>query len=300
MLRAANTAPPPPKVKSRRAQPALDDDAHAGNWKIVYADFATAMMAFFLLLWVGSIATDEQRDMLADYFNPVAVSRGNSGADGALSGRSVDTIGAMTSPAARGETAFPVASPPTLAAMNEADAPAPDSPRPGAAPDDAAVFARLEAELRVVLLETGGRELLDGIAFRRTKDGLLIDLLDRPDKPLFEPGGAQLSDSALPLIAAAANALARAPNELRLTGHTDARPFANPGYDNMDLSADRARAARRALLTAGLATDRIVRIEGAGEVSALSAAEPDASTHRRITLAVLRRPARSLGLIDAE
>lgn len=280
----------PVPVRIRVKRHTEDDEAAHGNWKIVYADFATALMAFFLVLWIGAVATDEQRDLLADYFNPAAVSRGNSGADGALSGRSVDTMGAMTSPAARGETAFPVASPPSLSDFGDADGAGDVS--------DQAVFDAIERDITAVVAETGGRDLLDAVSFRQTEDGLLIDLIDAPDQPMFDPGRATLTPHAQTLLAAAANALARAPNQLRLTGHTDASPFARAGYDNMDLSVDRARAARRAILEAGLRPDRIVRVEGEGDHAALNAFNTHAAEHRRVTIAVLRRPSRSLGLID--
>lgn len=284
--------PAPIRIRIKRHSGDDGDEDHQGNWKMVYADFATALMVFFLLLWVGAVATDEQRDLLADYFNPVAVSRSNSGADGALSGRSVDTTGAKTSPAAEGETAFPVASPPSLSAFGEGDATASDTD----------VFEALEADLKAALIAAGGRDMLDGVAFRVTEDGLLIDLMDRPGAPMFAAGSVRLTPDAERLMALAATALARAPNQIRITGHADATPFSTPGYDNVDLSSDRARSARRALLISGLATDRVTQVKGVGATEAYAAdALPDgitdAARHRRVTLAVLRRPARSLGLM---
>lgn len=282
--------PQPANVHIRAKRHSSEDEEHHGNWKMVYADFATAMMAFFLLMWISAVSTDEQRDLLADYFNPAAVSRNNSGADGALDGRSVDTVGAMTSPAARGETAFPVASPPTVSDFGTKDGPA-DTP-------DEAVFDMLERDITAAILAAGGRELLDAISFRRNDDGLLIDVIDTAKRPMFRPGRAELTQHAQSVFQIAAVALSRVPNELRLTGHTDAAQFTTRGYDNMDLSVDRARAARTVLLREKLRPDRIARVEGEGDKIAMTALDPQSLHHRRVSIAVLRRPARSLGLIS--
>lgn len=286
--KAAPTAPPPVK-RRRAARHSSEDEASHGTWKIVYADFATALMAFFLVLWIGAVATDEQRDLLADYFNPAAVSRATSGADAPLAGRSVDVIGAKISPAARGETAFPVASPPTLSEFGTGDA--------QDAADDKEALEALREDLRAAIIAAQGVEALSSIQFRLTQDGLLIDIMDRDDQPMFVRGAARLTPRAEALFAVVANAVRRAPNEIRVTGHTDAAPFTAVNYDNVDLSVDRARRARRAMTAAGLERDRIARVEGAGERAALRAPDPAAARHRRVTVAVMRRPAPSLGLL---
>lgn len=275
----------------KRVRADESEDSGHGNWKIVYADFATALMAFFLLLWIGAASTDEQRDMLADYFNPASVSRANSGAEAPLAGRSVDTIGAMTSPSARGETAFPVASPPSLREFGTGDARDEERER--------AALEAVEADLRAAIVAAHGTAALNSVAFRQTQDGLLIDIMDQPGQPMFAAGRARLTSRAEALVAIVGSALKRAPNEIRLTGHTDAAPTNDRRYDNLDLSVDRARAARRALVEAGLAGDRVARLEGAGPRDALQSRDPSAARHRRVTIAVLRRPAPSLGLIEA-
>ncbi|MGQ9369319.1 flagellar motor protein MotB [Azospirillum sp. ST 5-10] len=98
-----------------------DGDEHNGTWKLAYADFVTAMMTFFLVMWLMNITTTEQRKGIADYFNPVAVSESNSGADGMLSGRSVDDTGSLTTPNAAADQAAPVASPPVIASVGDSD-----------------------------------------------------------------------------------------------------------------------------------------------------------------------------------
>ncbi|WP_029008816.1 flagellar motor protein MotB [Azospirillum halopraeferens] len=105
----------------RRHILAHDEEEHNGTWKLAYADFVTAMMAFFLVMWLLNITTVEQRKGIADYFNPVAVSQSNSGADGMLAGRSVDSRGSLTTPNADGNEASPVASPPVVASVGDSD-----------------------------------------------------------------------------------------------------------------------------------------------------------------------------------
>ena len=111
------TALPPIIVK--RHLGSHDEEEHNGTWKLAYADFVTAMMTFFLVMWLMNITTTEQRKGIADYFNPVAVSQSNSGADGMLAGRSVDKSGSLTTPNAAGDQASPVASPPVVASVGD-------------------------------------------------------------------------------------------------------------------------------------------------------------------------------------
>ncbi|GLR83111.1 OmpA family protein (plasmid) [Azospirillum oryzae] len=113
------TALPPIIVK--RHLGSHDEEEHNGTWKLAYADFVTAMMTFFLVMWLMNITTTEQRKGIADYFNPVAVSQSNSGADGMLAGRSVDKTGSLTTPNAAGDQASPVASPPVVASVGDSD-----------------------------------------------------------------------------------------------------------------------------------------------------------------------------------
>ncbi len=113
------TALPPIIVK--RHLGGHEEEEHNGTWKLAYADFVTAMMTFFLVMWLMNITTTEQRKGIADYFNPVAVSQSNSGADGMLAGRSVDSTGSLTTPNAAGDQASPVASPPVVASVGDSD-----------------------------------------------------------------------------------------------------------------------------------------------------------------------------------
>ena len=113
------TALPPIIVK--RHLGGHEEEEHNGTWKLAYADFVTAMMTFFLVMWLMNITTTEQRKGIADYFNPVAVSQSNSGADGMLAGRSVDKSGSLTTPNAAGDQASPVASPPVVASVGDSD-----------------------------------------------------------------------------------------------------------------------------------------------------------------------------------
>ncbi len=178
-----------PPIIIKRHLIAHDEDEHNGTWKLAYADFVTAMMTFFLVMWLMNITTTEQRKGIADYFNPVAVSQSNSGADGMLAGRSVDKSGSLTTPNAAGDQASPVASPPVVASVGDSDRqpagrkdpmphplggktppdsvdllrPAPPAPASNPAPADSPPPAATRAELEA-LLDHQSAEMTERVA----------------------------------------------------------------------------------------------------------------------------------------
>jgi len=265
----------PPPAASRRIQPLVIRRRHSpeeeapegvGTWKIAYADFVTAMMAFFMLLWLVNITTPEQRDGIADYFNPITVSDSNSGADGQLAGRSVAKDGALTSNAASAYESIPTARVPTLSAVGpdqdalgarDADAADPraaadrgpwQDPPQAWEPSDSAhpeppdlalhqrlaavkaeelVFDQVEESVRQALLSAIQlADLARNVSFDRTGEGLRIQITDRPHFSMFELGSAALHPRAEALMGVVAAALTPVPHRLAIAGHTDGRPFA--------------------------------------------------------------------------
>lgn len=191
------TALPPIIVK--RHLGGHEEEEHNGTWKLAYADFVTAMMTFFLVMWLMNITTTEQRKGIADYFNPVAVSQSNSGADGMLAGRSVDKTGSLTTPNAAGDQASPVASPPVVASVGDSDrqpagrkdpmphpagSPVPpvDLLRPAAEPAQAAA-AQATAAQATAAQSTAAEPPATGVAATRAE---LEALLDRQSAELTE------------------------------------------------------------------------------------------------------------------
>jgi chemotaxis protein MotB len=320
---------PVPVVVRRRTLAEDEDHESAGTWKIAYADFVTAMMAFFLLMWLINVTTQEQREGISDYFNPVAVSQERSGADGMLSGRTVDEEGALTSPSGQGEATLPVASPPVVASLGEDDrepAGRPDpmphpegSPgvlrdllsgallgAPAGAPDaeyeaflrqraealeEQRAFERVEREIRAALAsmpELG--PLADSMVIQQVPEGLRIQITDHPHFSMFAVGSAGMNEQGRRLVHVVAGVLVDVPNGIAITGHTDALAYSTDGrYGNWELSSDRANAARRELLAAGLAPARIVRVEGRADLDHLIGEDPLDPRNRRISITLMRR-----------
>ncbi|WP_119680925.1 flagellar motor protein MotB [Indioceanicola profundi] len=263
--------PPPNRQKPTvivRRRPVEEDEAPQGHgtWKIAYADFVTAMMAFFMLLWLVNITTPEQRDGIADYFNPISVSDSNSGADGQLAGRAVDSEGSLTEKPSSSWETIPAARVPTLSpagpdrmamAAGDAESMVAGKPDAGEAGDltlgevkagdvaagrtmepalqerlnqvqaEERAFDRIEEQVRDALLAAAElSDLSQNLMFERTTDGLRIQITDRPYFSMFEVGSVELNDRAAALMQVVADALAPVPNRIAIAGHTDGRSFA--------------------------------------------------------------------------
>ncbi|MGY3439960.1 flagellar motor protein MotB [Marinovum sp. KMM 9879] len=297
-----------------------EDEGHAhhgGGWKVAYADFMTAMMAFFLLLWILAASDEEKLRGLADYFTPSLSERGGRG-DGFLDGTVLGTEGVLGG--ADGEAApvqvptFGQENPLALfdSRLRDADAdPAvapeqkPDSTVLSDAIEDAAeAMAALEAghareaweatqeqleqQISDEIASTAGLETLaEHIRFERRQDGLEIQIVDKTGQSMFSSGSARILDRTRKLLQVVAEALADLPNALTITGHTDSRRYAGDGYSNWELSADRANATRRALVENGVNPSRIMRISGLADTAPLGGLSPDAAENRRIGIMVL-------------
>ena len=276
-----------------------EEDAHTGIWKMVYADFMTAMMAFFLVMWLTTTASEAQRDLLADYFNPVSVSRNKSGADGVLGGRATETEGALLSSDGPSQTSLPVAAPPVVAEIGEQNRPPhvgvemrpQDSSRrfSGSTGDTQQQLEALEEQLRIAIARKSDEmNLRDVIVIERQLDAVYIQIADDGAFSMFDTGRASLRPEARELFAVLGSVLTTVPHTIRLTGHTDAAGFRSArNTDNWSLSATRANAARRVMEDAGLSPDRIEAVEGRADRDLLFPDAPLDPRNRRITVSVL-------------
>lgn len=267
---------------------------HGGNWKVAYADFMTAMMAFFLLLWILSVSDTKKLEGIAEYFTPAEVAMVDiAGYDPAAAPvRDVRS----DRPPLPGETAEerPEADPPNDAAtqggknpwtaFGSSDVPKPDRPT---APDANAdpVTAALAA-LRETMAKGNPLESLAGnLMVARTPDGLVVEIVDLGESPMFASGRAEVTDVLGRVLGEFAGVIAKAPMAISITGHTDASPYkGGKGYGNWELSADRANAARRALESAGVPSDRFRSVSGLAEVVPLIPEDPKDARNRRITI----------------
>lgn len=274
---------------------------HGGAWKIAYADFVTAMMAFFLVMWLVASVSKQQRAAIFEYFKNPSMEQGKSvrPAPG-LNGPG----GASTSPVnLGGGLDAPRTSPvgvPTQLATGAQSAGAQPSPSPAGQPisPEASEHKRLEA------LEAQLREAVSSSqALKPFKDQLLIDIMpeglriqivDAQNRPMFDVGRAQLKGYTVAILRELATYLASVPNSISITGHTDATPYSgSPDYTNWELSADRANAARRVLVTAGLPEAKIARVVGLAESAPMDRAHPFSPVNRRISIIVMTHGAAS-------
>jgi len=269
------------RVKKTRHAP------HGGAWKIAYADFVTAMMAFFLLMWLlGSTAKGELQG-IADYFNaPLQVAM--SGGSGAGNSSSVIPGGGNDLSKVHGQVR-----------RSESDATkqrnvSPDQARAALAKQDAARIKALQSKIDAII--TGNprlNEFRSQIRIDVTPDGLQIQIVDDQNRPMFDSGSALVKPYMRDILRDIGSALTEVENHVSLAGHTDAAPYGNGerGYGNWELSADRANASRRELVAAGMPDAKLSRVVGLAASDLLEPDNPRAPANRRITITVLTREA---------
>jgi chemotaxis protein MotB len=287
---------------------------HGGAWKVAYADFVTAMMAFFLVMWLVTAVSREQRAAIFEYFkNPsmevgksIKAAPGQAGPGGASTspinlGGGLDAPRMMKSPSPGiGAPVAPLNLPKTQ--------PRDPGIEPQVAPKEedelsaahkavqAAERAQLESlmdELKKAIDESQALEpFKDQLLLDITPEGLRIQIVDKQNRPMFDIGSTHLKPYTVAILDELARYLNTVPNRLSVTGHTDAMPYVDgSGRTNWDLSADRANAARRALEAAGLSGDKTARVVGLSSAVLFNKEEPRAPVNRRISIIVMTRQA---------
>ncbi|PJE42623.1 MAG: motility protein MotB [Pseudomonas sp.] len=258
---------------------------HGGAWKIAFADFATAMMAFFLVMWLMTVATPEQKKLISGYFQ--------------------DPVG------------FSESASPYVIDLGGTPTPAPDrtlNPEPqeeqSPAEDAQADVDKLQAESVAEEVERERLELLlqelqnkveenpqlqnfkDQILFEITQDGLRIQIMDAENRPMFASGSARLQPYFEDILLAMTDTIAAVPNKISVSGHTDAAPFVGRGgYGNWELSSDRANAARRVLIAGGYDDEQVARVVGYASSALFDRENPLNPVNRRIDIVVLTKKA---------
>ena len=299
--------------------------AHGGAWKVAYADFVTAMMAFFLLLWLLNAVSQEQLEGISDYFAPISTQKSTSGGGGLLQGRTVDAKGVFNAVEKRHHTFAQFDQPNNdeddeVRGSERGDQPAPRSVRSGAgkkavspeakadqdgadAEAAAAAAARADAEEREKAQFEGAessirqaieanpelKRLVNSLLIDETPDGLRIQIIDQDGLAMFPRGSSVMHIHTERLLELVAQVIRRMPQPVEIAGHTDATPFTgSSGYTNWELSADRANAARRALLQLGVGEARFSRIVGMAATAPLFPQDPKAPGNRRLSVLLLR------------
>lgn len=257
---------------------------HGGAWKVAYADFVTAMMAFFLLLWLLSTTTEEQRSGIADYFTPTTSTIAQvSGAGGILAGQTVSDSGARI-----GEGGTPSVvvelTPPSREARQK------DIEELAAKREQEAFETALQALEKAITNSPELSDLRNNIQIDMTPEGMRIQIVDQEGGALFRAGSAEMNARTRQLIGQIAQVVKDLPNDISISGHTDATPFSRGDYTNWELSSDRANSSRRELIGSGIDPSRIVQVVGKADQEPLVEEDPFLPQNRRVSI-VLRRAA---------
>jgi chemotaxis protein MotB len=270
----------PPPIIVKKVVEAGHAPHHGGAWKIAYADFVTAMMAFFLLLWLLGATDEDQRRGLADYFTPTLIEykQNSAGSNGILGGDSI--VSADNYPHRAGQTGSRAITIPRDTTGGVAE---------GAVPRnqiDRAEFQRLSGELmRRIEASPELRRLRNHVSFAESEEGLRIDLMDEADFSMFRVGTDQLLPAAQRLVREVAQVITGVPNPVIIRGHTDSLPYsAGQTTNNWTLSAARAESTRGALEGAGIPVARISRIEGVADRQPFVPSDRYDPRNRRISI----------------
>ncbi|MBA4221068.1 MAG: chemotaxis protein MotB [Methylobacterium sp.] len=257
---------------------------HGGAWKIAYADFVTAMMAFFLLMWLISMTTQEQKEGLAEYFAPGAVSPSTSGAGGMLWGSALDKSGSK--PLTPREVAMGTTKQEDKARQTKSGAADREIDRTAAAQQAShSAIASLRQTLQSM---PEIADLSRNIVIEPTKEGLDVALMDENGRSMFPEGSVQPYPSTRRVLEALAPTLRRLPNRLAITGHTAAvRPGAAAGVDPWSLTTGRALAVREILSGAGFPNDRFASVVGRADTEPVFPDNPYISPNRRVRITLL-------------
>jgi chemotaxis protein MotB len=266
---------------------------HGGAWKVAYADFVTAMMAFFMLLWLLTVTDKQTLSGIADYFTPSASTMSNSSGSGSiLGGTAMQKDGAMSqgSVALATPTASQEARSKDSQNNNNEEAGKSDkwqADPPNNTPDPQLVAAQQDIKAAIQNAPTLA-EFQDQIIMEITPDGLKIELVDKDRRPMFKSGTAELYPYGQSLIRTIGEVVASLPNRVQVTGHTDNSGSTNASYSNWELSSDRANAARRTLRAARVLDDRFAEVTGKAATDPMFPDTPDRAENRRIGFLVLR------------
>jgi len=260
---------------------------HGGAWKVAYADFVTAMMAFFLLLWLLNVTTKEQKAGIAEYFDPVPrVTVSESGAGGMLGGLSISKEGAMVTDV---QTMAP---PPddTMPQMNQAGNMSDEKFKEEQKRREEENFKKAEAAIKQTMEASPDmKELEKNLMVDMTPEGLRIQVLDQDGNPMFPSGSAQMYEKTEKLMQKVAEVIRKMPNQISIRGHTDGVPYSKGAeYNNWELSADRANSSRRVLIKYGLPESRINNVVGKADTDHLITNNPNDAKNRRISIVLLR------------
>ncbi|NQV83201.1 MAG: flagellar motor protein MotB [Rhodospirillales bacterium] len=271
--------------------------SHGGAWKIAYADFVTAMMAFFLLLWLLNSVTQEQLEGISNYFAPVSVAGSVSGSGDILSGATITSEEGVAKSSTSKDSVV-VNLPPPKAGTGGAESAGEQKSEPTEeeleeekqkkAEEDQFEEAQKELELKFHEMPEF-KDLEESLLIDNTPEGLRIQLLDKDGLPMFSSGGAEMLPHARRLIQLVAKVIGKMPQQISISGHTDSQRFiSKTGYSNWELSADRANAARRELVSSKIPYEKVSKVVGKAATDPFLLDDPGNARNRRLSIIMLR------------
>lgn len=268
---------------------------HGGAWKVAYADFVTAMMAFFLLMWLINTTSPEQKRGIADYFAPASVSETTSGSGGILGGTALGSDGAKAAGSMsiieemQPEVVDPSEGKTQDASSSALNESATDALREALQKREQAAFESAAQSLRQALQDMPElAELSKNILIDQTPEGLRIQLVDQEGRSMFSEGSSQPNERARVLLRAVAKVINQLPNRITVSGHTNTSANGARADGDWPLSAGRADNARKVLQAAGVDADRIYQVAGKANSEPLYADDPTLPGNRRIAIVLLR------------
>ncbi|MBL6928311.1 MAG: flagellar motor protein MotB [Rhodospirillales bacterium] len=274
--------------------------AHGGAWKVAYADFVTAMMAFFLLLWLLNSVSQEQLEGVSNYFAPQSTSATTSGSGGVLGGLSSAEAGALGNPVNRPPTVTMDLAPPSAGSGSTSEGES-DTPEEGDVDEESAeeMMKKLEEEQfkeaeeainQAIQSIPSLQQMAESLIIDNTPEGLRIQIVDQEGLAMFPRGTADMFGHTQKMLGLVAQVVNKMPQKISIAGHTDSTKFGggNQGYTNWELSADRANASRRALLEMGTPAERISRVVGKAAEDPFVKEDPTHARNRRISIILLR------------
>ena len=257
---------------------------HGGAWKVAYADFVTAMMAFFLLLWLLSVTTNTQKEKIAEYFAPTdpRISQDQSGSGGLMGGRTLSPEGAKTDDTSRDQKS-----------VDSADGEEKSNDKPDAALDkqDEKSFKDTAENIRQSIEAVPElKEYMPNLIIDMTPEGLRIQIIDTANKPMFEVGSAVPLPQTVKLLSLITGVIKDLPNKISVRGHTDSTSYGKDAtYSNWELSAVRANASRRVIIGSGYNLTKIENVQGKADREPLDIKDPASPRNRRISLIILKQ-----------
>lgn len=263
---------------------------HGGAWKVAYADFVTAMMAFFLVMWLIGAGTRQQRAAIADYFKNPSMTPGTATVappgklgKGGPSDALIQLGGSMEIPHGPGEERRG----------------SEDAERQARAQERKQLDELMEQLHQAIDKSQALAPYKDQLLLDITPEGLRIQIVDKQNRPMFDTGSAQLKPYTVAILHVLAGFINRVPNRISISGHTDDAPYgAADHYTNWELSADRANAARRALVEGGLQAGKTALVVGLADAVPFDKAHPGAAVNRRISIIVMTKQAEHDALLQ--